>query len=497
MLEHALLQVIVAALRDHCTDEKLVEDASAMLASVVYGNEAARGEFGKLGGIQVLTETLRAHRLSGNVHLCSGHALRNLAFASDANIACMLEAGTIQVLFQGMEDNPETVDVLKQHLAAVGNMVSHNAKAKVTVLENEGYIKLLFTVFATYAEDELLTLKISSTLRHLCEKDGQADRASTHTVSNVCVNVNGASAIVLAFKAALDSKNHPLLSGLASFISLLSWASDFRQSAGTANVLPILLQCLNLDDTTETLTSDVMEAMSSLLAGNDENKLQFKKLEGLQNVVQSMTKHAQSLSIAEKACKVLDIAIDGQNVTTTELLEDRITPAEAVKVAMLNFPQEAQLQEYSCSMLIKIASISVKDTSKLNRCGIMTPVQMAVETHASNPAVCSLGNQLLALLRSDRYGRSSTRERNAAGSRFRSRSRTLGERSHSRTNRSKSPVRDRCLTTGRLALLNAKEAQNGNVTAASLPFKSATKSPRDPNVGKTSGAKIMLESVAE
>lgn len=306
---------------------------------------------------------------------------------------------------------------------------------------------------------------VVAALRAVCE----AEREYAASVAEVCVAGSGAGAVKESLQAAVECAGVPDVEPFARLVALLCVSAEFRRRAGELGVQAVLLYALRVERTGG-LTVALFCAVAGLLAGCDGNKRLFCGSGGVEVVMARMSEHGGDAAVVEQGCKVLDLAADGQNVTTDMLLEDRITPAEYVKQAMLNHPDVARLQEYGCSLLIKIASVSESDTAQLNRCGVMTAVEVAILKHGADASVASLGNQLLALLKSDRYGRSTTRERSADGSRFRSRSRTLGERSRSKKNRSASPSRDRKFSAGRLAMLQAKAGGPG----MGLPKKAAS-----------------------
>lgn len=489
MIQHGVFELVISALKDHIDNETLVESTLVVLAGVVFGNSEARLAFGLFRGVHFLTKVLSFHESSASVQIYGSLALRNLAHECPTNVSRMIDADTIDVLFKSLQSHSQNEEVASQCLAAVGNMVLDNGQARMMVLSNNTHMKLLFTWLKVFIECGVISKTISDILRNLCKEGGSPEQSSASPIAGICAQEDGASAIISAFERAFTRSDCPSMLSLASLVQLLCVEEEFRQKAGEARGVPIFMQILAHHSADEELIGAALEALCSMLTGNDDNKIKFSKLGGITAVVSVMSKHMTNQFICEKGCKALDMAAEGETVSTAQLVVDRETPAEAIKIALANFPHDARLQEYSFSVLIKFANLGTTDSSALKGCGFPALVSVAIRTHADNPCVQSLGNQLLALLNSDggRGGRSSSRDkRSGSSARFRSRSRTMGERSQSRNDKSKSPTRDRSLRAGRQAMRDAMKA-----------FEDEASGLRGTAVRNRSATGMMLEPVVE
>lgn len=500
MVESGVLGCIISVLKNFMEDENLVETAVATIARVVFGSNETREAFGALGGILLITYALQRYESSSSIQAEAALAIRNLGFECHANQNRMNEANTIDVLFQGLRNHIHDYLVTNQILAAIGNMIAKDCVVKKRILLKKTYVAQIFRSLTAFAMDCSLSCKICSMLLLLCAYDPFSDRCNVRKVSVCCAVEDGCSAIVTAMEAALENEL-PLLGKLARLTNELCIDEGFRRKMGEASALRVLLNSFTGGENTDVL-QDVLVCLGALLSGNDDNKRKFSQIGGHPSVLTVMNKHATIEPLIENCCKLFDIGADGQNVTSGELLSRKEEDVAAVVKAMKEFPKNARIQEYSCSLLIKIAAISEEDSSHMVKTGVRDSVEMARTMHSGNTAVESLANQLLSLLgenRAVRRGRGSAAGATGSSSaRLRSRSRTIGNRTRSRQGSSKSPIRgDRVLEAGRRAMLSAKATSSTDssekVDVAQMVFQdlSARKTERAPK------KKLSLEPISE
>lgn len=511
MIDNGVLKCIVSVLKNCMEDEILVENAVASIARVVFRRNDTREAFGAQGGILLITHVLQRYESSSSIQAEAALAIRNLGFDCHANHNRMNEANTIDVLFRGLRNHIDDYLVTNQTLAAIGNMIAKDSVVKDRILLKRTYVAQIFRSLTAFAMDCCLSCKISSMLLHLCAYDQFSDpfhdRCSVRTVSLCCTEEGGCSAIVDAMEAALE-KAIPLLGKLSRLTHELCIDEGFRQKMGEASALRVLLKSFTCENSE--VLQDVLLCIGALLSGNDDNKRKFSEIGGFRSVLTVMNTHAANELLIENCCKVFDIGADGQLVTTGEILLQKEEDVAAVLRAMKEFPGNARIQEYSCSLLIKVAAISEEDSSHMVKTGVRDAVETARRTHSGDAAVESLSNQLVSLLgdnRGVRRGRGSTGTTSNSSARLRSRSRTVGNgnrnRSRSRQGGSKSPIRgDRALEAGRRAMLAAKATSgtdgsgtdgSGKVDAAQMVFQdlSVRKSER------TAKKKLTLEPISE
>lgn len=459
--DESFLRMLVLLMIEFRADQSLSECVASTIAMVTFGNDWCREKCGELGVIAALSDIMKAHPTCAPVQGQCGLALRNLSWGSKSNCRRASESDCIKLLFDAMVIHSGLQKVVNESLGSLGNMVSTLPKLAELIVQNRPYIDQIFTELLYFANDSCLSDKACTLLLLLCEHDMIAERVGIRVVSQSCIKMNGPSSIAAALQNACAEKNKEVVARFGKLIRVLSLCDCFRESVGKSRTLPVLLDALSKEAVNEKVVLPILEGLEGMLSGNDGSKRMFTELDGAGKIIEVMQANVTHEKVIMQCCKVLDNASDGQETTAEELMKSKEKAIKAVMEAMANFAQSAQVQEFACSMLIKVASISTADASKMVQIGVRNSVEAARSFHGGNPAVESLANQLLSLLQDPKSTRASRGSaRGTASARLRSRSRTVGQmdRARSRAEKSRSP--ERMLKVGRRALLAAQKSES-------------------------------------
>lgn len=164
----------------------------------------------------------------------------------------------------------------------------------------------------------------------------------------------------------------------------------------TVKGIELCLGAFDMIVTERRTTLDALGALGTFLSRRDDCKVKFNNMDGVGEVVKVMTRNPDDEEINIECCKILDFAAEGQ-LTSANMLKEKGGLRTAILSVMSIFSHSASIQENACSVLIKLAAISEKDTEELVNAGAREIVQMVQVNHKGNPAVESLSNQLLAV----------------------------------------------------------------------------------------------------
>lgn len=471
------LQILLSVTKRFIEDEQLVQSASSCFAALVFGSSDIRQTLGTLGAVETLSEVLRVHITSQSAQFEVTLALRNLMWKCPSNHEAALGANTITILFDSLSCHASHPGISEQILGALGNMISSSSNIRYILLRQKALVQRLFVHLSLESCLADQTDIICSILINLSDEKMQTERVCPRIVSKYCLETDGAAFLAAALKRARDGKWLNAMIKIARIIHLLSISEEFRAAVGHAGVISTYLDARTENDTFNNprVVFSMLESLISILSGSDANKRKFSNLNGLSITITLMQKGAKDNELTKLCTKLLDNASDGQQATAQELVKNKESVISAVITAMADFPDCPHIQEYACSLLVKIAGISQGDAAYLSRVGARNAVEMARCRHLGNPTVESLANQLLSVLVDDatRFSRENNSLRGNASLRLRSRSRTVQatNRARSRTKKSRSPCR--MLKDGRRAMMaarlrNGQSCTNGDGTNTSV-----------------------------
>jgi hypothetical protein len=449
MLRHGAMIDIVEAMKANPKNAVLLEAACGVIAQVVYGRPESRRLVGAAGGVEAIIVAMKTYptKLTLQAHAC--FALRNLVWKCPQNRAIMLRHDADTLLMATMEAFPKIPGLQDQALVAIESLVEEDIRALQLMVPTDSLRKpiqfLIMSTLRVFTNNKSIVANALSLLLTVCEVAKINRMALIKQVAElpsagniICASIRDTA--VRSFASVLD---------VVSLLKLLCVVSSFQRSVASAGGIPLLLDCLEqYIETNAESCGELFDGLNAIVSGSDENKRSFNSAcNGVSRVSSIMLKHPHIENVQLLGCNLLDNISNGQHEATAENMSNRQDAMKAVIAAMASYPMAAKLQEYGCSVMIKVAASTPEDSNELVHAGANPIVEKARTSHAGNPAVESLANQLLTLLvssDSSREGRGGVARGNASV-RLRSRSRAVekGARSRSRMDNSKSPVKDR------------------------------------------------------
>eukprot|EP00178_Gracilaria_changii_P008724 TRINITY_DN261_c0_g1_i1.p2 TRINITY_DN261_c0_g1~~TRINITY_DN261_c0_g1_i1.p2 ORF type:complete len:579 (+),score=75.11 TRINITY_DN261_c0_g1_i1:1019-2755(+) len=462
MASHGILQDLCYTLKNFVDDEAFVSHAACLIASLVFQDDAGREEFGVNSGLEVLTQVMRNHLSSVAVQKSIVRALRNAVWNSDVNCEQIRNSNTLHVLFQLMNMYSNHHDLMEEILACICNVVALNNESREEILTTSLYLEQLMSEWRNNIKNCSLSNLIGLILVHLIS-ESHLGRMGIKIVVQTYGKLQEPSTLCQSLRHALFAQDENLIATLAKLTYFLGYAEEFRGTICQTSCIRNFLQALELTiGNTGTLLS-ILQAVESLLSGEDDAKKMFNEANdpnGVSVVIGVMEAHKGDELVTETCCRILDNAADGQLYTADKLVRNKELLGKAVITAMADYPRNVLIQEHACLLLIKIASTHTSAGELLVRLGAKNVVDMARHSHSSHPSISPLANHLLTLLAKrspSREGRRMEDGPKIASSRLRSRSRTVDHsgRSRSRAERNRSPVN--MLLSGRRALAAAQK----------------------------------------
>ncbi|KAI0557155.1 Armadillo-like helical domain containing protein [Gracilaria domingensis] len=463
MASHGILKDLCCTLKNFSEDEALVSHVACLIASLVFQDDAGREEFGAQLGPTILTQVMRKHLQSVTVQMSVVRALRNAVWNSEVNCEQMRNSKGLHVLFQLMTLHSNHHALLEEILACICNIVSLDSNTKEEILTTPWYLDELMSQWQSNIENSDVVNLIGLILVNLTSGESHLGRTGIKIVVQAYGKLQGLDTLCVSLKKAVSLQDESMIATLAKLTYFLGYAEEFRAIICQSSCLCHFLNALGpITGSTGTLLS-ILQAIESLLSGEDFAKKKFNDvndLNGVLVIIGVMEKHKSDELVTETCCRILDNAADGQLYTADKLVRNRELLGKAVITAMADYPKNALIQEHACLLLIKITSTHASAGELLMRLGAKNVVDMAKHSHNSHPSISSLANHLLTLLAkrsSSREGRRMTDGPKNASSRLRSRSRTIDHsgRSRSRAERNRSPVN--MLLSGRRALEAAQK----------------------------------------
>lgn len=497
MLEYRVLELLINAIDELKNDKLLAECIPGAVANIVFGCRESRVRCGELGAIARFTNCLDIHSTSSKVVTQLAFGIRNLVWECPLNLKRVSQAHTIEVMLNILSMHRECIEVVTQILGVFANIVSADSSIRCNMLREKTFFLDMFHILSFFVAESELCATLCFVLFTIAEHDLQHERHYAKTIAHHCKEIEGYKGIISSLEHAIFNKNKDALAKICHLIHVFCVSEEFRRDIGRANVLDLPVKALQesvFDD--EISISKLLCCIRGIVSGNDEAKLMFRELDGFPITLEIMKRHNKSLMVILKCTQVLDNTADGQLRTTEQLLDRKDEVAKELQAAMSKFPECANLQENACSILVKIASISREEASRLMQAGVLRSVELAKSSNAGNPGVESLANQLLSLLMDTSSRREGRRNaRGNASTRLRSRSRTVesSNRPRSRADTSKSP--DRIMKQARCATGTAKMKQRMVKGAGNLQKQSSESSVTHSK--RSTRNKLSLEPVYE
>lgn len=474
IVRHGAMHDLVESLRRHTESPLLQEHIICTIAHSVYKNEEGRTTCGKVGAVQAIVNTMKQYPDVVSLQAQCCFALRNLSWECPENTALMLEHSAGDQLLASLIRFPRIPGVQDQALAAMSNFMVRELESVKTALGDERRVVLtvIFNALILFVGNPSIIRHAKLLLVNLADA---GKTAGLTTGLKQIATFPDAAKIIMRLISSKETRTISAASNTAKLIKSLAVVDEFQAEVRRRGGISLFLGCLGQFAASDSAKCcNVLEGLNAICSGSDEAKAEFNKVGGVAQIAALMLELPNEDLFQEGCCMVLDNISNGQFEATAENMTDRAEAMRSVVAAMILYPKSAPLQEHACSVMIKVAATSHKDSNSLCALGARLVVEKARAEHSGNPAVESLANQLLTLLvpsgDRSREGRGQT-PTGSSSARLRSRSRTVqtGQRSRSRMDRSKSRDRRRGPAFGGLDAVDENSTGDAIVSGGAKP----------------------------
>lgn len=483
IVRHGAMQDLVEALRVHENSPMLHEHIICTIAHAVFGNEDGRKVCGNVGAVEAIVGTMRNFPTVVSLQAQCCFAFRNLSWKCRENVARMHENDVEDEIVATLSRFSRIPGIQDQGLAALSNIFGIDSEPLRRDVPDckKDLVTVVFKALKTFSSHESITRHAQNLLRTMSEISKASGNSAV--LKNILTYPDAAKIILRPITCEKTRTLGSVLIAskiLRSIGSLDGMQAEIRSNGGIGIVLECLEQFAKID---VDKAPHILEGLVAICSGSDESKKAFNESAGVAKISALMLVYPDQQMLQEMCCMLLDNISNGQFEATASNMTCRIEAIRSVVAAMISYPKSASLQEHACSVMIKVAATSQKDSDDLCSLGARPVVEKARLEHSGNPAVESLANQLLTLLipsgSDGREGRGQTPQ-GSSSSRLRSRSRTVqtGQRSRSRMDRSKSREKKRGPAFGGLAAVDENSTGDGNsLPGAGKPKRSAGSKP--------------------
>lgn len=377
----------ILRMRAVSTDAKAQEDGARILANLA-GTPYGRSEIAKLGGIEVLVETMNNHLQARHVQECAVAALSNLSAGSPENQTKIAEADGIKALLAAMCAHAGKPLVQQYGATALRNLTLHNSVNKVSIAREGGIQALIRAMQAhpkeatvqQYAADALQNIALHNAANkvEIANKRGipalvSAMRGHKHesrvqqyccfALANLAAN-NADNARLIADEGAIPDiiaamGFHRGMPGVqryaASALKYLAGENAANQGRiADEHGIKALIDAMTTHRTNDAVQQYAASALKNLAANNPANKTMIANDGGIGILLAGMRSHRMKPLVQQHAASALQNLAGNHASNKSRIAQEGGIPL--IVAAMNNHPHESQVQRYAASALKNLSS---------------------------------------------------------------------------------------------------------------------------------------------
>jgi serine/threonine protein kinase len=397
-------------------EAKAQEDGARVLANLA-GTLYGRSEIAKLGGVEVLVETMNNHLQQRYVQECAMAALSNLSAGSPENQTKIAEANGIKALLAAMRAHATKPLVQQYGATALRNLTLHNSVNKVSIAAEGGIEALIRAMFAhpkvatvqQYAADALQNIALHNAANkvEIADKGGIPALVSAMRGHKRESRVQQYCCFALANLAANNAVNARLIADAGAIPDIILAMGLHRGMPGVQRYAASALKYLAgenaanqgkiakeqgikalIDAMTTHRTNDAVQqyaasALKNLAANNPHNKTTIAEDGGIGILLAGMRSHRMKPLVQQHAASALQNLAGNHSENKARIAQEGGIPL--IVAAMNNHPHESQVQRYAASALKNLSSDNSENKLLIARDGGIEALIAAI-VHANAEA---------------------------------------------------------------------------------------------------------------
>ena len=369
------------------TEAKAQEDGARILANLA-GTPYGRSEIAKLGGIEVLVETMNHHVQARHVQECAVAALSNLSAGSSENQTKIAEADGIKALLAAMKAHAGKPLVQQYGATALRNLTLHNSVNKVSIAREGGIEALIRAMQAhpkeatvqQYAADALQNIALHNAANKVeiagkggipalvaamrgHARESRVQQYCCFALANLAAN-NANNARLIADEGAIPDiiaamGSHRGMPGVqryaASALKYLAGENAANQGRiANEHGIKALIDAMTTHRTNDAVQQYAASALKNLAANNPDNKTMIANDGGIGILLAGMRSHRMKPLVQQHAASALQNLAGNHAPNKSRIAQEGGIPL--IVAAMSNHPHESQVQRYAASALKNLSS---------------------------------------------------------------------------------------------------------------------------------------------
>jgi hypothetical protein len=373
---------IVAAKGAECVCWSMKEFASSiavqihgatLLCNMAYGSPETKKRIGKIGGIDAIVDSMKAHPSDSTLQQRCCMALQTLTCDIRVNQWITGRALGIEAILNALRSFPEEASVLFHGCAALCNVCADEPDNRSRSADS-GALELTISLLkgnvsqSDFVEHGLLFLRNMVT----------EDKAAQLRIGNE----DGVHVVLGCLSEHLGSTT--ITEYGCSVLRYLFFVEQNRLRVRDHGGMNIFVRVLWESGKYCDVAESALYAVGNAIFDIPANKSSFARHGGIPALIAVMALHLDKVNIQEHGCRAL------RNLSNADGLNLRILEesgaVDCAMCAMIAYPQNGFIQEHGCAMLYNLAH-EVFSLSRMKALNVEAIVETSLKSHPESPNV--------------------------------------------------------------------------------------------------------------
>lgn len=282
--------------------------------------------------------------------------------------------------------------------------VKNNAEQRTELIGMPESISLLCKMLFTFWKHDKISESIGRILVALCEHDAEHKRSGIAIVASTLKELHVRRIFPAIGMHAMKTNHSGIMETFCRLRTLYSKWGGVRivknKEMKSIAVRGLYNFAISMDQfkSNPSVVCAVAEGLQTFLVGDNDIKLRFGDINGIQIVLGAMEANLREESVIAQGCQILNSAGEVLFTRSVSFAAFRDQLCTVLINCLAIFPHSALVAEGAISVLIKVASLGSEECKTLLQNGVSPVIEKVQSSQNGNLSVQSAANQLTCMI---------------------------------------------------------------------------------------------------